>query len=149
MVQVFVAIGGNVGDTEALFQRALAMIERLGKNLHCSKFYQTKPVSTIVQRDFLNAVCTFETDLAIKPFFLKLEEIEKALGKVPKKKDEPRSIDLDLIFYGNERFCSDTLQVPHPRWKERSFVLLPLLDLIETWEVEGEIHDIRNYLRKL
>src|SRR5690606_9206171 len=102
------------------------------ENLECSKFYITAAVSDIPQKDFLNAVCRFLTSLGPIEIFKELEKIEILLGKIPKDKNAPRIIDLDLLFYGNKVFYDPILNltIPHPRWKERSFVLEPLAELV-------------------
>ena len=81
------------------------------------------------QREYLNAVCRFETTLSPFELLDALEMIEKALGKRPKPKEAPRVIDLDLIFYGDCQINSPKLTVPHPRWNQRLFVLAPLAEL--------------------
>jgi len=133
MERVYVALGGNIGETEQIFARALQKIKSLDgvAGLLVSSFYQTKPVSEIAQADFLNAVCSFETTLNPKALLRALQKIERDLGKVKKGRDEPRVIDLDLIFYGNEVVHDEELMIPHPRWHEREFVLTPLIELME------------------
>jgi 2-amino-4-hydroxy-6-hydroxymethyldihydropteridine diphosphokinase len=132
MIQAYVALGGNIGDSLAVLTRALQEISRIPEvfELKRSKFYRTTPVGVIDQDDYLNAVCTFRTSLKIKELHSILQNIEKKLGKTPKPKDVPRIIDLDLLFYGTESYNDDNLQVPHPRWEERMFVLIPLFDLV-------------------
>lgn len=128
---VYIALGGNIGDTRAVFDKALIELEKVGENLKVSKFYTTKPVSTIEQPDYLNGCASFLTSFSPRQVFEKLEEIERKLGKIKKNKDEPRIIDLDLLFYGEESFHIGDLIIPHPRFHERLFVLEPLLDLTE------------------
>lgn len=133
---VFVALGGNIGNTKKVFIDCLNLIKNIPEvfNLQCSTFHVTKAVSTIVQRDYLNAVCRFWTTLSARDIFKELQKVERSLGKVPKDKESPRIIDLDLIFYGEEILYDEELDltIPHPRWKERSFVLIPLQELLGT-----------------
>lgn len=131
MKQVVLALGGNLGDPRRAFCEALQAIELLPKTkvISVSSLYRTKPISDISQNDFLNAACLLHTALSADTLFSFLEEIEKNLGKVPKPKNAPRPIDIDLIFYGEEVFDTGKLIVPHPRWKERLFVRVPLMDL--------------------
>lgn len=133
MKEVFVALGGNIGNRVATFNRALHEIAKLGDitDLRCSCFYQTSPVSTIQQDDYLNAVCTFLTSVAPKELSYELRKIEIMLGKTPKPKEFPRTIDLDILFFGTEGYLDDELEIPHPRWHQRKFVLVPLADLVE------------------
>lgn len=133
MEEVFIALGGNIGNTLKIFQQALNEISRIKdvNNMRCSDFYQTSPVSPILQADFLNAVCAFHTILAPNILFQELQKIERKFGKHPKPKEAPRILDLDIILYGKESYVDGDLEIPHPRWMTRKFVLVPLSDLIE------------------
>ncbi len=146
MTNVIVGLGGNLGEPLVLLNEALNKIKKLGSELKISKFYSTKPISAIVQPRFINAVCSFKTNLGPKALFLKLEEIEKDLGKVKKLKDAPRLIDLDILFYGREIYENEGLFIPHMRWKERLFVLVPLLDLLEEVQVEDKMWNIKQMI---
>ena len=131
---VYLGLGGNIGDAEGTITSVLDTIQQVRGvyNLHVSRFFQTKPISDIPQDLFVNAVCTFETTVPVDILFQRLEHIERMHGKVPKAKNEPRPIDIDLLFYGASQFDNGYLQVPHARWHERLFVLIPLLDLTES-----------------
>lgn len=131
---VYLSLGGNIGDTPVILRRALQYIASLNgvRNVKVSRFYQTTPISDMAQDLFVNAVCYVETLLDVRTLFDKLVEIEMLLGKTPKPKNAPRVIDIDLLFYGTERCASQELEVPHPRWRERLFVIKPLLDLVQT-----------------
>jgi len=139
MKQVYVGLGGNIGDTVSVFYSAL---ERIGaiegiQGLDVSPFYRTTPVGSIPQDDFVNAVCTFMTSLDVKAIHRKLKKIERELGKVPKEREAPRVIDLDLLFFGDDEYKDETLEVPHPRWSERMFVVKPLSDLVTELSIPG------------
>lgn len=125
---------------------ALKKISQIGSELKISKFYSTKPISAIEQPRFINAVCSFKTDLTPRALLLALEEIEKSLGKVKKLKDAPRLIDLDILFYGSEIYEGEGLSIPHASWKERLFVLVPLLDLFEKVQVKGVTWNIKKMI---
>lgn len=146
MPLVIVGLGGNDGEPLKTLRAALEKMKGLGSSLQVSKFYRTKPISPLKQPNYLNAVATFETDLNPKELFLKLEAIETSLGKIPKAKDAPRPIDLDLLFYGDKVFESDKLVIPHSRWKERLFVLIPLAGLLEEIEVAGTRWNIKKLI---
>ncbi len=130
--QVYVGLGGNIGDTVLFLNKAVEEIEKLHgvSDLRCSNFYQTTPVGPIEQDNYVNAVCGFKTSLSIKEIHKELRRIETELGKVPKAKFHPRMIDLDLLFFGEERCYDDELHVPHPSWNDRMFVLVPLSELV-------------------
>lgn len=151
LIQVYVALGGNIGDTQSILTQALQQISALPnvQHLECSRFYRTPPVSPIPQASYINAVCRFQTSLSAKELLHALQRIETALGKVPKAKEAPRCIDLDILFFGAELHRDAELVIPHPRWRERLFVLLPLLDLTTTIELnDGEDNlDIASLLK--
>jgi len=129
--RVFLGLGGNVGNVAANFDKALGLLKRSSSivDLRASRYYRTSPVSSITQDDFLNACCTFETDLKPAALFRLTQEIEKVIGKVPKEKEAPRVIDIDIIFFGCSRYRDEEIEIPHPKWSERLFVLRPLSDL--------------------
>jgi 2-amino-4-hydroxy-6-hydroxymethyldihydropteridine diphosphokinase len=131
LTQSYVALGGNIGNAHATMQRAIQCIVSLDTvvDIEVSRFYRTAPESDLPQNSFINAVCRFNTVLTAKELFKQLQQIEISLGKIPKPKNAPRVIDLDLLFYGYERHNEPDLEIPHPRWLKRLFVLIPLLDL--------------------
>lgn len=146
MKTAVVALGGNIGDPLQALKEALERIKKLGTGLKISKFYKTKPMSSFKQPKFINAVCLFNTELTPSLLMLELELIEKELGKTKKPKDAPRLIDLDLLFYGNTEYEEGGLVVPHPRWKERLFVLVPLFDLMSHVEVDGRTWNVKQLI---
>lgn len=138
MIECYLGLGGNVGDTLALFSKALDAIAASEhvQLLETSRFFRTTPVSDIPQDPYLNAACRLKTDLSPFELLEFLQKIEKKLDKIPKAKNAPRPIDLDILFYGNVQLDHPLLQLPHPRWKERLFVLAPLADLIPTVDLQ-------------
>jgi 2-amino-4-hydroxy-6-hydroxymethyldihydropteridine diphosphokinase len=131
---VYLSLGSNVGNSLKQIKTAFLEIANISHlyQLRTSRLYRTSPVSPIPQRDYINGVCRFQTTLSACDLFEELRKIEKKLGKENKAKEEPRSIDIDILFFGKEFIHENYLQIPHPRWKERLFVLIPLLDLTET-----------------
>lgn len=123
-----------------MLQQALDQIAALPemKEFKVSFFYETSPVSDIPQSDYLNAVCCFKTGLNPQSLFAALKDIEISLGKETKPKNAPRVIDIDLLFFGFESYQEEDLEIPHPRWQERLFVIVPLLDLISAITVPGK-----------
>lgn len=136
---VYLGLGGNIGDTSSIFNHTLSLISDLPgvKNLEASSFYKTAPVSDIPQPDYLNAVCRFKTRLNARQLLGLLQTIEKSQGKFPKPKNVPRIIDIDILFFGTESHASPDLEIPHPRWSERLFVVVPLLDLTSSIAIPG------------
>lgn len=138
--EVFLGLGGNVGDVASNFCKALDFLAATPqiKNIQLSRVYRTSPVSDIPQMPYLNAVCRLTTSFTAYELLKHLQAIQMQMGQTPKSKNAPRMIDLDILFFGNEAHSSPDLEIPHPRWKERLFVLTPLLDLIQMVKIPGE-----------
>lgn len=131
---VYIGLGGNMGNPYTTLQSAVSQLSTLPKTQlsTVSRFYTTSPVGPIPQAPFINAVCCIVTELEPFELYLEMQRIETNLGKVPKHKDAPRPVDLDLLFYGADSYCKHGLEIPHPRWKQRLFVLIPLADITPT-----------------
>jgi len=130
-IKAYLGLGGNEGNVLLRLQQALALLakELAIASLEVSHFYYTAPLEVDSFHWFLNAVCSFETEMDPIAIFAMTQTIENQLGKVPKPKHASRPIDIDFLFYGNHLFEEGGLEIPHPRWKERLFVLVPLADL--------------------
>ncbi len=134
MTRVFVGIGSNVGDRQAHIERARQGLAGLAQTqvVRISDVYETEPVGPVPQGPFLNAVAEVTTGL--DPFDLLdgLASIEQEAGRTPverRQKWGPRTLDLDILLFGDRVLSSDELVVPHPMMHERWFVLKPLCDL--------------------
>ena len=131
MPRVFVALGSNVGDREANLELALLRMDEELDLMACSTFLETDPVGVTDQPRFLNAVAELRTDLPARELLERLLEIERELGRdrSQERRFGPRTLDLDLLLYGDETIDEPGLTVPHPRLHERRFVLDPLYEL--------------------
>lgn len=128
--KAFIGLGSNLGDREAYLRGALAgLAQQSGKILAYSGLYETEPVGYRHQPRFLNAVVCIETDLPPEDLLDVLLEIERTFGRERAIRWGPRTLDLDLLLYGERTVRTERLTVPHPRMFERSFVLMPLLEL--------------------
>lgn len=129
----YIGLGGNIGDAIATLFTAVELLSHHHQISSCtpSRFYRTTPVSSIAQEHYINAVCRITTCLVPHQLLYLLQKIETQLGKTAKAKEAPRIIDIDLLFYGSERYDDSELTIPHPRWHERLFVLLPLRELTD------------------
>lgn len=128
MTRVFVALGANLEDPKTQLDNATAALSALalGNSLKVSPYYCSVPMGDVVQPDYVNAVASFETDLAPLALLDALQQIENTQGRVRKERWGPRTLDLDLLLYGDEIIDEPRLKVPHYGMKERSFVLVPL-----------------------
>jgi 2-amino-4-hydroxy-6-hydroxymethyldihydropteridine diphosphokinase len=124
---VYIALGSNLGDRATTLERAIAAMNSAGIHMtRQSPFYVTEPVDAPGQAWFLNAVVEAETSLLPLQLLHALLKIERELGRRRITLHGPRTIDLDLLFYGSAVIRSHELEVPHPRLIERRFVLVPL-----------------------
>jgi 2-amino-4-hydroxy-6-hydroxymethyldihydropteridine diphosphokinase len=127
---VYLGLGSNVGDSEALLQSALDQLNaRDLKLLRVSSLYETEPIGLREQRWFLNLVAEFQTELFPKQLLHRIEKVEKELGRKRTVRNGPRTIDIDILLYGNAVVKTEALEIPHPRYRERRFTLAPLAEL--------------------
>ena len=127
---VAVALGSNLGDREAQLAFAVRRLSSVLSNLRQSKWYDTDPVGVPSdQPRYLNGVVVGETALSARELLNELLRIEQAAGRTRPSPLAPRTLDLDLILYGNQKIQEPGLVVPHPRFRERLFVLEPLADV--------------------
>lgn len=125
----WVGLGSNVGDREDHLRSALDGLAALGEVTAVSPLYETEPVGFLDQGPFLNAVACVATRLAAPQFLSGLQRLEQAAGRARTQKNGPRTLDLDLLFWGGSALELPGLEVPHPRLHLRRFVLAPLCDL--------------------
>jgi 2-amino-4-hydroxy-6-hydroxymethyldihydropteridine diphosphokinase len=131
----YIALGSNLGDRAGTLRSAIAALRQLGSVEAVSSFYQTAPVGVVQQPDFLNAVVALRTALPPQELMIALLRIEQQHGRdrsasVPKG---PRTLDLDLLSYGDVVMETPTLTLPHPSLAERRFVLVPLMEVAPQW----------------
>jgi 2-amino-4-hydroxy-6-hydroxymethyldihydropteridine diphosphokinase len=126
-----IGIGSNLGDRRGYIDKAIRMLKAAKgiKVKRVSSIYETDPVSAIPQGKYLNGVLEIDTGLKPGPLLKELNRIEKSLGRKRGVKDSPRTIDLDILYYGDKVINSRELVVPHPRIDEREFVLRGLREL--------------------
>lgn len=147
---MYLSLGSNIGDRAAHLRRALTQLNDAGlKVLRVSPVYETEPVDYTDQRWFLNLVVEAETDLFPRQLLARTARIERTLGRVRAVSKGPRSIDIDILLYGQVRMRTGELEIPHPRMVERRFVLAPLCDLAPDLRHPASGRTIRELLEKL
>ncbi|HEY5407154.1 MAG TPA: 2-amino-4-hydroxy-6-hydroxymethyldihydropteridine diphosphokinase [Ginsengibacter sp.] len=132
MEKVFIALGGNIGNVSDNFEIAIEQIEKMiGPVVTQSSLYKTEPWGNKDQEDFLNKVIIVETSQTPGNVLKKILTIEKVMGRTRNKDNQfaPRSIDIDILFYGEKIINDDNLIIPHPRLHLRNFVLTPLMEI--------------------
>jgi 2-amino-4-hydroxy-6-hydroxymethyldihydropteridine diphosphokinase len=138
-VRAYVALGSNLNDPAA---QVRAGVEALGKLpgtrlLCCSSLYRTAPVGVTDQPDFINAVCAVDSALPPSTLMQALLNIERAHGRQRDIPGGPRTLDLDLLLYGDQACLGPDLTLPHPRLHERAFVLYPLSEIAPGLVIPG------------
>jgi len=128
-VLVAIALGSNVGDRAANLDFAVARLSRILSSIKTSRWYETEPVGVGPQPQFLNGALVGDTALTARELLDQLLSIERERGRERPFPGAPRTLDLDLILYGNQVVDEPGLIVPHPRFRERRFVLEPLAEV--------------------
>ncbi len=131
--KVYLSLGSNMGNSYYYLLSAINEINKLEDTsvTKVSKFYKTAPWGNENQSSFINCAVKVETTFEPHTFLDKLNEIEKKLGRERRVHWGPRTVDIDIIFFANKKIDDERLKVPHKYYKERDFVLIPLLDIIE------------------
>ncbi len=138
METVFIGFGSNVGDRVDFCDRAVTLLSLLphSRLQGVSLLYETEPVRDRIDPGegwFLNGVVQLETDIAPRSLLTTLQEIERALDRDEDNRSGPRTIDLDILFYGEHVIKELGLTIPHPRLHQRRFVLMPMNELDPLW----------------
>jgi len=128
-----VGLGANLGDAPATVRAAIAAIATLANTelLRASHLYASAPIDSSGP-DYINAVVQVRTALSAPALLAELQTIERAAGRERPYRNAPRTLDLDLLLYGDAHISSPALTVPHPRMQQRAFVLLPLAEIAPT-----------------
>jgi len=138
-VRAFVALGSNLNDPPAQVRSGARALGQLPDTRlrRCSSLYHTAPIGMTGQPDFINAVCEIETTLPAATLMQALLGIEQAHGRKRDQPGGPRTLDLDLLLYGEMACAEPGLTLPHPRLHERAFVLYPLQEIAPAIEIPG------------
>ena len=140
MRTAYISLGSNQGDRLALLREAVRLLDETDgiKVTRISPVYETDPVGYRDQPAFLNIVVEVETSLEPHALLAACQSIENKLGRVRTIRWGPRTIDLDIILIDDLEIGDDTLTIPHPRAKERAFVLVPLAEIAPSARIQGE-----------
>jgi 2-amino-4-hydroxy-6-hydroxymethyldihydropteridine diphosphokinase len=135
-VTAYVALGANLGDAQAAVRQAMDALDRLplSRVTHRSSLYRSAPVARNTAGpadgpDYINAVVALDTRLPALDLLDQLQALEQAAGRERSYPDAPRTLDLDILLYGDARIESARLSLPHPRMTQRAFVLVPLAEI--------------------
>lgn len=150
MTRVAIALGSNLGDREGFLRAAIEALGSSIDHLRASTFHDTAPVGVGPQPTFLNAAAVGQTSLPAKTLLATLLSIERDLGRERPFPGAPRTLDLDLILYDDAVIDeAPALIVPHPRFRERRFVLEPLSEIAPDWRDPVTGRTVEELLRAL
>ena len=133
MTKVYLSLGSNMGNRQDYLQRAVEAIKKLTDTEveAVSSYYETAAWGLTDQADFLNLALALETQLSVESLLSACQAIEKDLDRVRHEHWGPRTVDIDILLYGQETWGTEHLKVPHPFMTQRAFVLVPLLEIAE------------------
>lgn len=131
MTKVYLSLGSNMGNRQDYLQRAVEAIKKLTDTEveAVSSYYETAAWGLTDQADFLNLAIALETQLSVESLLSACQAIEKDLDRVRHEHWGPRTVDIDILLYGQETWRTEHLKVPHPFMNQRAFVLVPLLEI--------------------
>ena len=139
MTPAYIGIGSNLEDPRAQVAAALRELAELPRSrlVARSSLYRSAPLGYEAQPEFINAVARLDTELAAAELLARLQAIEAEHGRRRSFANAPRSLDLDLLLFGEQRISGPELTVPHPRMHERAFVLVPLIEIAPDAQIPG------------
>ena len=132
----YIGLGSNLGDSRQILTEAVQKLATLGA-VSTSKLYQSPPMGPQDQPHYFNAVARLETDLAALALLDQLQQFEQDAGRVRLRRWGERTLDLDLLLYGDEQIQHERLTVPNVGILERDFVVIPLMDLNPNLQIQG------------
>jgi len=147
--KVYLSLGSNIGDRESnIAQATMALSINLDiMNIQSSSFYESQPLYNTEQPKFLNSVVSCDTDLQPFEFFDVTERIEKMLGKkINPEKNHPRTIDIDILVYGDSFLETEKLTLPHPMIALRKFVLIPFNEIAPDFKIPNTDMTVKKLL---
>ncbi len=137
MKDIYLSIGSNIGDAKKNIERALELLKEKIEIIKVSSYYETEPVGYVDQDWFINIALKAKTDLKPWELLKFCQEIENDMKRVKTVRFGPRIIDIDILLYQDFESTDETLAVPHPRMKERAFVVVPLFEVEPDLTVGG------------
>ncbi len=127
---VYLSLGSNLGDSERYLREAISRLQELGVIRQVSAFYETQPVEVQGEQPwFLNCALAMETELMPLEFLRRMLAVEQSMGRIRTEPKGPRTIDIDILLFGNDVLDTPELTVPHPAMHQRRFVLEPLAEI--------------------
>lgn len=151
ITKIFLSLGSNLGDREGNLYNAVRALKKIISQIKVSQVYETEPMYSLDQPQFLNLAVSGYADCGCLPLLKKAQDIEKKLGRcrVRETHNGPRTLDIDILLYGDVIMDSDEITIPHPKMEERLFVLVPLLEIDPDLVSPSTARPFADSLRKL
>lgn len=148
--EIFLSLGANVGDRVANLTNALNRIAELRGTevIDYSSVYESAPIGYLEQDNFLNMVVQISTKFTPELLLKNIHKIESDLGRIRRVRWGPRTIDIDILYWGATVMKTDTLAIPHPQIESRKFVLMPLSEIAANFKAPPHFHEIGKILDK-
>lgn len=131
-VDVYLGIGSNIGDRHSYINQAIQEVDKIARVISISELYETEPLGFKADQNFINCCIKIRCSMTPHQLLKALREIERELGRLEKSKNgmyKSRTIDLDILFFGDLTYSDKQLVIPHPELHNRSFVIQPLNDI--------------------
>ncbi len=140
LISAYIGLGSNLAEPVAQIRQACEALKQLpdSRLLACSSLYSSPPMGPPDQPDYINAVAALETRLSPHALLAELQAIEQSQGRVRERRWGARTLDLDLLIYGDRQINDELLTVPHAGLPERAFVLYPLQEIAPMLEIPGQ-----------
>lgn len=148
-IPVYLSLGSNLADRRSNLEAVRSALPPEVAVQEVSSIYETEPWGFFKQPDFLNQIIKGETFLSARDLLSYLKGLEVEIGREPSFRFGPRLVDIDIIFYGDRIILEPGLEIPHPRFKERAFVLVPLAEISPDLQVPGTDHTVMDLLGEL
>lgn len=149
LIPIVLSLGSNLADRESNLAAAVAALAPQVVVKEASSLFETEPWGFVDQPDFLNQILLAETRLSAPDLLLYIKDLEAQIGRVPNFRYGPRLVDIDIIFYGDQIIREPNLVIPHPRFQERAFVLVPLVEIAPDLTIPGTDQVVSDLLLEL
>jgi len=149
VIPVYISLGSNLADRKSNLEAVRSALPPAVVVQEASSIYETEPWGYADQPDFLNQILLAETQLTATDLLAYVKDLEIAIGREPSFRFGPRLVDIDIIFYGDQSIQEPDLEIPHPRFRERAFVLVPLAEISPDLLIPGTDQSVSDLLREL
>jgi 2-amino-4-hydroxy-6-hydroxymethyldihydropteridine diphosphokinase len=149
LTPVYLSLGSNLGDRKSYLESVQSGLPPDVLVRQASSFYETEPWGYSFQPEFLNQVLLVETHLTARELLNYIKDLEAKIGREPSFRYGPRLVDIDIIMYGDQIIQEPDLKIPHPRFQDRAFVLVPLAEISPELMIPGTENTVMDLLKEI